>query len=171
MNNDSFNIMYQRIVDIHKDGYDLCMKHIGQVLNNSGNMGIFCQNDTEYESFLNLSNALTFPSNNPMQKYYELRKPIIIPAYKNVPAISYNYLYIRKPDSTPYGKFTGDIDFYLDSKEYDSMVSNVKANKIIGATLYEQAGVGTMIELASSDFKAVTYISTLDMCESIRVKH
>ena len=155
---------------MHKEAYELCMSVFNKYFSNAGNIGVFCQSDEEYKKLLELSKQITKPSGNIKQKYYELNEPIVISEKSDTPSATYTHLYIRKPDSSPYGKHRGDIDFYVDDEKYNLLLKKVGEGKYPKATIYEQEGVGEMIELESSEIETLSYLSTKAMTEIVRVK-
>lgn len=163
--------LLQAINQIHFEGYLLCKQSFGRYFPNAGNIGIFCQSDEEYQLLTSMREELTMPSNNPNQKYFELYKPITIEPTNDLPETIYTHLYIRKPDPSEYGKHSGDIDFAVNEEEYSKLIELVRNNEISGAHLYEQKGVGTMIEMESKEVKALSYISTSEMTVKIRVRY
>jgi hypothetical protein len=160
------------ITQIHFDCYKLCKLSYGKYFTNASNMGVFCHFDDEYEVLIKLREELTLPSTNPNQKYFTLINPIVIPAEKDIPETIYNYLYIRKPDPSPYGKYIGDVDFYVGDDEYLKLVADVESGKINnGVKLYQQAGVGTFVQMTNPEISSVSYVSTKVLSEMVRVKY
>lgn len=160
----------ERVKHIHKDCNLICKQTIGKYLPVAGNIGIFCQNESEYKDFLDVKNTITKSSHNPNQKYFELIEPIIISGDSEIPESTYTYLYIRKPDPTPYGKYLGDIDFVLENDAYESLKQRVITGTL-GDTvvLYDRPGWDT-IQVTSPDVTSVAYISTKEFAEKVRVK-
>lgn len=164
--NDLLNI----IEEIHFEAHELCVRAFGRLLPNAGNIGIFCHYDDEYELFVQIKDELTEPSENPAQKYFKLKEPITIAARNGAPQTTYNHLYVRKPDPSPYGKHSGDIDFYLPDDEFVKLVTEMKNGKIVkSAQLYDQSGE-PIIELSSSETSALAYVSTEAMAQKVRTK-
>jgi hypothetical protein len=162
--------LFEVIKQIHFDAYKLCRKVFGRYFENSGNMGVFCHFADEYEKLNKIREKLTQPSDNPNQKYFKLIKPITIPKDGDFPETKYLFLYIRKPDPTSYGNFTGDVDFYVEDKEYEKLIDLVGKGNVEGAQLYDQQGVGTLVQMSSANIGAVAYISTRDTTEKVRIK-
>lgn len=158
-----------RITDVHLQCYRLCKKIFGRYFINAGNIGIFCHSDEEYGFATKLREVMTISSNNPDQKYYELFVTITVLAHEDIPETTYRYLYIRKPDPTPYGKYLGDIDFFLESKEYEQLKAEVALKKYKGAQIYNRPG-WDMIQLSLPTIHSVAYISTKEMTEAVHVK-
>lgn len=131
-------------------------------------MGVFCHYDEEYIILTKLRENLTEPSDNVKQKYYRLYWPIIIHATGDMPATTYTYLYIRKPD--PYRYQVGDVDFYLTLEKYTDLKQSLLADrKLRGARIFERSDLD-MIELFDPDIDALGYVSTNFMTEKVRVK-
>jgi hypothetical protein len=159
-----------RILEIHFDCYKLCRDILNKYFDNAGNMGVFCHDEEEYKFLTKLREAMTEPSANPKQKYFKLIEPITVLAHEDIPEITYSHLYIRKPDNTPYGKYFGDVDFFLDQDEYEELKSIViSGKKFVGAQIYNRPG-WDMIQLSKPTIKSVAFISTKEMTEKIRVK-
>lgn len=161
--------LIERIKNIHTDCHILINQSAGRILPVAGNLGVFCQSEEEYDHFLALSKGITFPSNNPNQKYFELKESITIQAKEDIPEASYTHLYIRKPDPTPYGNFLGDIDFVMESDEYKNLKKLVGNGKINGAEIYDRPGWDT-IQITNPDINSVAYVSTKDFAKRVRVK-
>jgi hypothetical protein len=156
------------IVYTHFACYQLCKQSFSKYLLNAGNIGIFCHYDHEYEKLTKIRKELTEPSDNPNQKYFLLHVPIVVAANDNVPETTYTYLYIRRPD--PYRAQTGDVDFYLEPKEYAELKQSLKDGmKLKGARLFDRADLD-MIELYDPDVDALGYVSTNMMTQKVRVK-
>ena len=143
---------------------------MGKYLPIAGNVGVFCHFDKEFELLTKIREELTQPSDNPNQKYYLLREPIIIPAEGDIPKATYTYLYIRKSNSSPAGRYVGDIDFVLGDNEYTSLKASLTSGKVInGAHIYDRPG-WDMIELADPNISSVAYIGTGAMTKKLRVR-
>lgn len=156
---------------IHVDCYQLCKNAFSKYFNNSGNMDVFCHSDEEYGLFTKIREELTEPSDNPKQKYYRLLEPIVIPAKNDVPKIGYTYLYIRKPDPTPYGLYRGDVDFFTNENEYRALKQSLLDGTVIqGAKMYDRPG-WDFIQLSNPAIGSVAYVSTKENVEWVRVKH
>lgn len=153
---------------IHEACYSLCFSSFGKYFSNAGNVGVFCHYDDEYEFLSNVRKVWTKPSYDLNQKYFELYKPIVIPATEKVPEAIYTYLYIRKPD--PYRHHTGDVDFFIENDEYDSLKSSLlNGNKINGARIFPREDLD-MVEVFNPDVDALAYISPRTMTEKVRIK-
>lgn len=150
--------LIKAIKHVHFSCHKLCKQSIGRYLPISGNVGVFCHYDDEYEFLTKMREELTKLSDSINQKYYRLHKPIIIPAKGDVPETTYTYLYIRKPD--PYRYQVGDVDFYLESKEYAKLKQSIKkGKKIKGARIFPRPDLD-MIELLDPDVDCCGYITT-----------
>lgn len=162
-------LLFSAIQHIHVACNQLCKQILGEYLTNSGNMGVFCQTEEEYEKFTKLREELTEPSDNPNQKYYKLSEPLVIPANGDVPETTYTHLYIRKPDPTPYGKYQGDVDFVMDQDEYKELKEKVGNGEVKSAEIYDRPGWNN-IQLTDTTIGAVAYVSTMQMAEKVRIK-
>ena len=148
--------------------YGLCEQSFGSSLPNAGNVGIFCHYDNEYEQLVAIRKEITEPSDDPNQKYFKLREPIVIETQDNVPETTYTHLYIRRPD--PYRYQVGDVDFYLDQSQYDELKQSLLDGKLVkGARIFPRNDLD-MIELYDPDIDALGYVSTNTMTEKVRIK-
>lgn len=152
----------------HFGCYELCKQSFGVYLPNAGNIGIFCHYDHEYEYLTQVRKKLTIASDNYNQKYFKLIKPITVAAKDDVPETVYDYLYIRRPD--PYRSQVGDVDFYLDPKEYLKLKKEMLDGKQVpGARVFDRPDLD-LIELYNPDYDALGYVSTETMAKAVRVK-
>lgn len=161
--------LFDRIKRIHLSCFKLCKQILGAYLDASGNIGVFCQSEREYEIFMRIRKELTEMSNHPDQKYFRLYQPIIYATEGEIPEATYTHLYIRKPDPTPYGKYLGDVDFILDSAEYQKLKESVTKGLIKGAEVYDRPKWDT-VQMTSLDVDSVAYVSTKEFAEKVRVK-
>lgn len=153
---------------IHFSCYALCKQSFSRWLPNAGNIGVFCHYDEEFKRLTKIRQALTLPSDNPDQKYYQLHQPIVISAEGDVPEATYTHLYIRKPD--PYRHHVGDVDFYLEPKDYAELKQSLLDGKeITGARIFPRADLD-MVELYNPDTDVLAYVSQKTMTEKVRVK-
>jgi len=160
--------LFEAIKHIHFEGYKLCKQSFGYYLPNAGNMGVFCHYDGEFEFLTNLRKELTESLDNLDQKYFSLHEPIVIPAQDDVPETVYTCLYIRRPD--PYRHHVGDVDFYLEQKEYNKLkTAMLSGKKKKGARVFDRNDLD-MIELHDPDTDVLAYVSTNKMTETVRVK-
>lgn len=160
--------LLEAIKFIHFACYKLCKQSFGEYLPNSGNVGVFCHYDDEFQYLIDVRKKLTEASDNVDQKYFRLHEPIIIHAEDDVPETTYTYLYIRKPD--PYRHHVGDVDFYLEESEYRKLKEEMITGKQVkGARVFERPDLD-MIELYDPDVDALGYVSTNKMTETVRVK-
>jgi hypothetical protein len=144
------------------------MQSFGKYYPNAGNIGVFCHYDDEYELLTKFREGMTDRSDNFNQKYYRLKRPIVIPAKDGIPKTTYTYLYIRKPD--PYRFHVGDVDFFLEPKKYRELKKSVSEGKCgKGVRVFERPDLD-MIELYDPDIDALAYVSTHQMTEKVRVK-
>lgn len=148
--------------------YDLCKQSFEEYLPNSGNIGIFCHYEEEYDKLIEIRKEMTELSENPDQKYFKLHEPIIVPAEGDVPETTYTHLYIRRPD--PYRHHVGDVDFYLEQVKYDELKQSLLEGKQIKSTRIFPRNDLDMIELYNPDIDVLAYVSTNTMTEKVRVK-
>ena len=95
--------LFKIIREVHFDCFRLCRLTFGEYLPTAGNIGVFCQSETDYQQFTDVRKQITKMSRNPNQKYFRLKHSIVIQAYKDIPETIYTYLYIRKPSAdTPH---------------------------------------------------------------------
>lgn len=160
--------LFDAIKYTHFACYKLCKKSFGTYLPNAGNMGIFCHYNDEYERLVAIRKEMTESSDNPEQKYFKLHEPVVIAAQDDMPETIYTHLYIRRPD--PYRHHVGDVDFYLDQKQYDELKrSLIDGQEIEGARIFPRNDLD-MTELYDPDVDALGYVSTNIMTEKVRVK-
>ena len=160
--------LLEAIKYIHIACYKLCKQSFGEYLPNTGNLGVFCHYDSEYERLVEIRKQLTEPSDDPNQKYFKLHEPIIIPAQDDMPETTYTHLYIRKPD--PYRHHVGDVDFYLEQSQYDELKQSMLNDKIIkGARIFPRNDLD-MIELYDPDVDTLAYVSTNLMTQKAHAK-
>lgn len=153
---------------VHFACYKLCKQSFGKYLPNAGNIGVFCHYNDEYKNLVEIRKQITKPSDDPNQKYYELYDPITIPRQDDVPETVYTHLYIRKPDI--YRAQAGDVDFYLEQSEYDTLKADLESGKEIpGARIFPRNDLD-MIELYDPDVDALGYVSTNTMSQKVRKK-
>lgn len=158
--------LLKAIEHIHVESYRLCKQSFGEYLPNSGNVGVFCHYQDEYETLTKLREQLTESSENYNQKYFRLHKPIIIPAKDDVPETTYEFLYIRQPD--PYRHHVGDVDFYLPEYEYIKLKEEIENGKeIAGARLFPSSRL-EMIELYDPNSDVLAYVSTEKMTDLVK---
>ena len=161
--------LFQAITHVHFESHKLCKKTFGKYLKNAGNLGVFCHYGAEFISLKKIREKLTESSENPIQKYFRLHDPIVIPKKGNVPVTKYTHLYIRRPD--PYRHHVGDVDFYLESKEYQTLKQSLlNGLNMVGVRIFERPDLD-MIELYDPDVDALGYVSTKKMTDHVRVKH
>lgn len=154
------------ITHIHFECYRLCKDSFGAYLPNSGNVGVFCHYEDEYNYLVSLREQLTESSDNLDQKYFRLHDPIVIPAQGDVPETTYTFLYIRKPD--PYRHHVGDIDFHLPESEYAKLKSEMEQGRAVpGARVFPSPRLD-MIELYNPDSDALGYVSTEQMTDIVK---
>lgn len=157
-----------RIQKIHDACFKLCFEALGRHLPVAGNVAIFCQSEEEFDTFSKLKEELTYPSENPNQKYFALKKPIRISNLDAGTAAIYTHLYIRNPNSA--SPEAGDIDFILSEKEYGALKQRLLNGELIkGASIYDRPGWDT-IEIRDPEIDALAYVSTREMAVKVRVR-
>jgi hypothetical protein len=137
--------LLERIDLIHQESYEI-LNNVELIenysLNNSGNIGIFCQSDREYLEFESLMRIMIKGEIEEDKKYQTLSKEIIVEGKAKNPDASYKYIYIRKYDPTAYGKHIGDIDLYVDNESYETLKSEARDKEYKDIQIYHQTGVG-----------------------------
>lgn len=157
--------LLSRIEYIYSNCNELIKSTFGQEFKMSGNIGIFAQSKEEFQNFKRIADELTKPSENPNQKYYELKVPITL---KDSDA-EFTHLYIRKFDPSEYGKHKGDIDFVVDSETYEKYKQEVMNSKYSEAKMYDRPGWDT-IQISKPEVDVVSYLTTQEFAEKVRVK-
>lgn len=151
----------------HFKCFELCKKVYGKYLPVAGNLGIFCHHDDEYEFLTKLRGQLTDKSDNWNQKYYHLHEPITIPTDGGIPEATYTYLYVRKPDQHTE---VGDVDFVLDSKEYQELRNNLSNGvKIKGMEILDRPDLD-LIKLLDPAFDVSSFIGQKDIIENVNAQ-
>lgn len=157
-----------RIQQIHDGCFKLCYEAFGNYPPVAGNVGIFCQSAGEFDYFSQIQKELTYSSENPDQKYFELKVPIQIGNPEVGTSAEYTHLYIRRPSSD--SPEAGDIDFVLTQEKYADLKQNLLSGKVIlGASIYNRPGWDT-IELRNPEISALAYVCTQEMAEKVRIK-
>ena len=160
--------LYEAVRHMHVDAHQLCFNSLGEHLSVAGNVGVFCHYDDEYRYLLQLRDELVNLDDNWMQKYFALKEPIVFATENGIPAATYDYLYIRRPD--PYRAQVGDIDFYLTPEKYAKLRDEMKAGKVVeNARIFPEERLD-MIELHSPDIDTLSYISDTFMRDLAREK-
>lgn len=141
---------------IHFACHALCMQTLHTYLPVAGNIGIFCHDETEYMRLTKIKETITDPSIKVYGKYFKLYNPIIVPAKETIPARTYTYLYIRKPDSNK--PHIGDLDFYIEPKAFTELKQYVSGGSVFGARLLPNRPDLDLIELYDPNIDALGYI-------------
>jgi hypothetical protein len=148
----------------HEACYKLCHLALDAYLPVAGNVGIFCHYDDEYAKLIALRKELTDSAIHFNHKYFKLYEPINIPAHGNIPAATYEYLYIRQPD--PYRAQVGDVDFVMRPDKYKELKKLLRSGTAINAArLYEGSSGLDMVELYDPDIDALGYLTTSTMAD------
>lgn len=153
---------------IHFESHKLCKQNLGYFLPVSGNVGVFCHYEEEFEQLIKMRKELTDLSNNWNEKYFRLHKPIVIPARNDIPKTTYMYLYIRKPD--PSHPHVGDVDFYMEPDKYNELKRSLLSGKVIeGVKIFERPDLD-LIRLYDPDIDVSAFIGQKTMAENVRLK-
>jgi hypothetical protein len=160
------------VASLHNACSLICLEAYGKVFPVAGNVGIFCQNDQEYERFAGLAEQHTLPSDNPNQKYFELRFPIEVAPAAALPGAHYTHLYIRRP--APDSPERGDIDFVVGPEKFAQMLTDIAHDHgPRGARRYTQYGLD-LIELHSTGsvppLAGLAYVSVLEVAVNMRIR-
>lgn len=162
--------LFKTLETIHFDCFQLCKKYFNRYFPVTGNIGVFCHSEDEYIFLTKLRTEMTYPSDNPDQKYFLLKNPIIMEQANSVPKTTYTHLYVRQPDPTPFGNHSGDVDFCLPTNEYNSLIQSVKNGGYPhGVAVYTQKGL-ELVELSDPTISALAYISTEEIAEKMRYR-
>ncbi len=158
--------LLKAIEHIHFEAYKLCKQTFSKYMPNSGNVGVFCHYQKEYEYLTGLRKEMTASSDNYNQKYFRLHDPIVIPATTDTPETKYEFLYVRQPD--PYRHHVGDVDFFLPENEYLTLKSELEGGKKLeGARIFPSPHLD-MIELFNPDSDVLAYVSTTKMTDIVK---
>ncbi|MEK7078487.1 MAG: hypothetical protein AAB929_00305 [Patescibacteria group bacterium] len=129
--------LFETITYLHFESFKLLRQNLGYILPVSGNVGVFCHFEDEFERLIEIRKELTDIKNNWNQKYFRLHKPIVIPAEHNIPGTKYTHLYIRRPEASH--PHVGDIDFYLEPNKYKALKESLLSGKEInGVKIFER---------------------------------
>jgi hypothetical protein len=159
--------LYDRVAYIYYECSQLISDSTGFVPETAGNVAIFCQNENEYIEFQKLADQLIQPSNNPAQKYFQLRNPLTIQSNGTAPSTILSWLYIRKPAKDTVE--SGDVDYVLNQSAYEKLKAQVAAGSIENGSIYDRVG-WDMIEFKNEGYDGLPYVCTSAMAEKIRVK-
>jgi len=140
---------------IHLECFKLCKNSLGKFFPVSGNIGVFCHYEDEYEFLKKIQGKLVNPPPKPEQKYLPLKEPIVIPSRGDIPETVYTHLYIRKPD--PYRHHVGDMDFLMTPEKYKKLKGRVVEGKVKGARNPNHPS-HDMVELFDPDSDVLAYI-------------
>lgn len=160
-------IRYNRLHTIHDACHALCRTALWYCPAVAGNIAIFAQSDAEYMDACIRRDQVTIWSSNPLQKYYQLMKPYVIPWDDADGEVVYTHLYIRKHDANM--TCLGDVDFVVDEIVYEdlklSVLWGVAHNDM---RIYDRPG-RDMIEVYAPDAPAIAYITTKEMAQKVHV--
>ncbi len=159
--------LINKVKYIYNQCSNLINESIGFIPEAASNVAIFCQSEDEYRELQQLADTLVIPSNNPRQKYFQLRDSIAIQDEGVAPSAVFSWLYIRKPaQDTPE---SGDIDYVLNQSDYDTLKREVLNHTIRNGSVYDRIG-WDMIEFRNEQYDGIPYICTLAMAEKVRLK-
>jgi len=148
--------LLQTIASIHASCMNLCKQSVGKYLPVAGNIGIFCHDDDEYRRLVNIQKNLTDMNTNVYGKYFLLHTPITIPKVDDIPAATYTYLYIRKPDANK--PQAGDVDFFMEPDLYAHLkASLLKGTPTPGMRVLDRPDLD-LIECYDPSIDALGYI-------------
>lgn len=153
--------LMRAIEHVHFSAHSLCKKTFGTYLPNTGNLAIFCHYPEEYEYLTEVRKEITDKSDAFNGKYFKLNTPITFPEKEGVPETTYTNLYIRQPD--PYRHHVGDIDFYLNEKDYIILKGTLPS----GARVFTTNALD-MIELYNPDNDVLAYIGSYKITDISR---
>jgi len=156
--------LFEAIRYVHFACFALCKKVFGNYLPVSGNIGIFCHYDDEYEFLTRIRKELTDEEDNWNEKYYRLHEPIVIQANGDVGETTYTYLYIRKPD---YHTEVGDADFVLEKKKFEELKKRASEKTVVhGVELFYRPDLN-MVRLSEANTDALLFVTTKYMTENV----
>lgn len=159
--------LFEAISYIHFAAHRLLQQNLGYLLPVSGNIGVFCHYEDEFERLTKIRKELTDESDNWNQKYFRLYKPIIIPAKGDVSETTYTYLYIRKPEVAHPN--VGDVDFYLEPDKYKELKQSLSSGKVIkGLKIFERPDLD-LIRLYDPNIDVSAFVGTHQMSEIARL--
>ena len=160
--------LFEAIKYIHFACHRLCKQNLGYLLPVSGNIGVFCHYEDEFERLIKTRKELTDINDNWNQKYFRLHKPIIIPAKDDKPNTTYSYLYIRKPEVGHPN--LGDVDFYLEPKKYKQLKQSVLSGKITkGIKLFERPDLD-LLRLYDPESDVSAFVGSYQMSKVAKSK-
>lgn len=159
--------LYDKVAYIYYECSQLISDGIGFVPETAGNVAIFCQSEADYVEFQKLADRLVLPSDDPTQKYFQLRNPLTVQSNGTAPSTILSWLYIRKPakDTTE----SGDVDYVLNQSAYEKLKTQVQSSAIKNGSIYDRVG-WDMIEFKNEGYDGLPYICTLAMAEKVRVR-
>lgn len=153
--------LFETITYLHFESFKLLRQNLGYILPVSGNVGIFCHFEDEFERLIEVRKELTDIKNNWNQKYFRLHKPIVIPAEHNIPETKYIHLYIRKPEASH--PHVGDIDFYLEPNKYKALKESLLSGKEInGVKIFERPDLD-LVRLFDSNSDVSVFVGMYQM--------
>lgn len=157
--------LFKTIEYIHVECHVLCKKNLGYLLPVAGNIGVFCHFEDEFIRLTKIREELTEANNNWNKKYFKLHTPISIPSKNGIPATTYTYLYIRKPDDkTPH---IGDVDFYMEPNKFSALKQSLLEGKTMeGVSIFNRPDLD-LIRLSDPEINVSSFIGKKTMIENI----
>lgn len=120
-------------------------------------LAIFTQSEEEYLDLLQKQQELCLMTDNPKQKYFKLNESMESPEFK------IEWLYVRKPDYSEYGKNLGDVDYLVDSETFNRLKNDSRF------ILEFNEGIGELIYLKSK-LPILNYFGLQEVVEMMRFK-
>lgn len=162
---DDISQLFKTIEYIHTECHRLCKQNLGYLLPIAGNIGVFCHFEDEFIRLTKIREELTDTHNNWNKKYFKLHTPIIIPTKNGIPTTTYTYLYIRKPDENT--SHIGDVDFYMEPNEYQTLKQSLLSGKSIkGISIFDRPDLD-LIRLSDPEIDVSSFIGQKTMDENI----
>ena len=155
--------LFQALEYIHFESFRICRNNLGYILPVTGNIGIFCHYDDEFEKLTEIRKELTDATVNWNQKYYRLHTPITIRAKNGMPKTTYTFLYVRKPGITH--PQVGDLDFYMEPDKYNALKQSLLVEKVKkGVKILDRSDLD-LVELSDPQSDVVAFIGSYNLPE------
>lgn len=153
--------LIEAITYLHEACHRLCYETFGEYLPVSTNVGVFCHYPDEFTYLTKLREQLTDSAVHYNYKYFKLHDPIHIGARDDIPAATYKFLYIRKPD--PYRSQVGDVDFVMEPRRHQALAETLGTDEFRKNMRMFGRLEDNMIEVWNPDFDVAAYIVTEGM--------
>lgn len=158
--------LFEAITYVHFESFKLLKKNLRCILPVSGNIGIFCHYEDEFERLVEIRKELTDLNDHWNQKYFRLYQPIVISAKDYIPETTYTCLYIRKPETT--NIHVGDVDFYLEPNRYKKLKDSLLSGKHIkGVKIFERPDLD-LIRLSDPEIDVSVFVGTNQMFKIVK---